>query len=139
MVKLFAFDRDFTVNVNEGPVPLSWIKQLAKSHEVWAIGNPLLRGEANIPGVEDMKSRMSMLPKPKSFGHLIGEHKANVSTKIWRMQNLNLLFPDISICIIVDDFVSEIMGNWVGERDWIYSDPQDFVNVGLEAWERSHG
>jgi hypothetical protein len=47
-MKIFAFDRDETVDVNGGPIPLGWVHWLAREthHEVWAVGNQLLVDEA---------------------------------------------------------------------------------------------
>ena len=57
---VFAFDRDWTVDVNPNPnkeaVPLEWVRHLAHEteHAVYAIGNQLLADEAAIPGVVDI-------------------------------------------------------------------------------------
>ena len=61
---VFAFDRDRTVRVNQlykpdTLVPLAWVRHLAHEtdHEVWAIGNQTLKGEADIPGIEELAER----------------------------------------------------------------------------------
>jgi hypothetical protein len=60
---VFAFDRDWTVDVNPHPqheaVPLTWVRHLAHdtNHEVWAIGNQDLKDEADIPGIEALAER----------------------------------------------------------------------------------
>ena len=56
---VFAFDRDLTVDVNEGPVPLALVRHLAPEteHEVWATGNQLLKQEAGIPGITEILAR----------------------------------------------------------------------------------
>lgn len=46
---VFIFDRDMTVDVSGGPVPLSIIMELKKYYPVYAYGNPLLAEEAGIP------------------------------------------------------------------------------------------
>jgi len=57
---VFAFDRDWTVDVNPHPrkeaVPLEWVRHLAHEtdHPVYAIGNQALADEAAIPGVVDI-------------------------------------------------------------------------------------
>lgn len=59
-VTVVCFDRDRTVSVNPSPapgqpaVPLSWVKYLAHETDadVWATGNPMLREEAGILGME---------------------------------------------------------------------------------------
>jgi len=57
---VFAFDRDWTVDVNPHPrheaVPLEWVRHLAHEtdHAVYAIGNQTLAEEAAIPGVVDI-------------------------------------------------------------------------------------
>ena len=57
---VFAFDRDWTVDVNPHPrhdaVPLEWVRHLAheSDHVVCAIGNQQLAEEAAIPGVVDI-------------------------------------------------------------------------------------
>ncbi|QSG11537.1 HEAT repeats containing protein [Halapricum desulfuricans] len=60
---VFAFDRDWTVDVNPHPqheaVPLEWVRHLAHEtdHAVYAIGNQDLAEEAAIPGVVDIVGR----------------------------------------------------------------------------------
>jgi hypothetical protein len=62
---VFAFDRDWTVDVNPHPhheaVPLEWVRHLAHetAHAVYAIGNQDLATEAAIPGVVDIVGRHS--------------------------------------------------------------------------------
>lgn len=56
---VFAFDREFTVDLNPHPtrqaVPLDWVQTLAhETHRVYAIGNQNLADEAAIPGVVDI-------------------------------------------------------------------------------------
>lgn len=60
---VFAFDRDWTVDVNPHPdhdaVPLEWVRHLAHEtpHAVYAIGNQTLVEEAAIPGIVDIVDR----------------------------------------------------------------------------------
>jgi len=60
---VFAFDRDWTIDVNPHPrhdaVPLEWVRHLAHEtpHAVYAIGNQTLAEEAAIPGVVDIVGR----------------------------------------------------------------------------------
>lgn len=67
-VKLFAFDRDSTVDVNppagdREAVPLEWVRHLAHEtdHEVWAIGNQALVEEAGVPGDDAVRERFERL------------------------------------------------------------------------------
>ncbi len=65
MTLVFAFDRDWTIDVNPHPrheaVPLEWVRYLAHEtdHAVFAIGNQDLADEASIPGVVDIVGRHS--------------------------------------------------------------------------------
>lgn len=51
---VFAFDRDLTVDVNQGPVPLEWVRHLdgRPDSKVIAIGNQRLVDEADVVGLE---------------------------------------------------------------------------------------
>jgi hypothetical protein len=71
---VFAFDRDWTVDVNPHPrhdaVPLVWVRHLAHEtpHAVYAIGNQTLAEEAAIPGVVDIVGR-----HPDDWDEWLGE------------------------------------------------------------------
>ena len=108
---VFAFDRDLTVNVNEGPVPLVLVKHLAHNteHEVWATGNQLLKAEAGIPGIDEMCARIKIVRKG------IGRER--------RLEILKQIFPDPQIRIVVDDF------NLAHVKGWIWLEPNLFVEL----------
>lgn len=105
-MKVIAFDRDNTVDVSGGPIPLSWVKGLAKQHEVWAFGNQRLRNEANIPGEVEMCDRLldrSRIAKPDRLDVLRDE-----------------LFPSADEYIVVDD------GDYGSVPGWTYYTPEEF-------------
>ena len=130
---LFAFDRDSTVDSSPspGPVPLAWVRWLAKHYPVWAIGNPALGPEAGIPTHRDIAKRLRA--DPQHAARLSGARAAfsglparevNVKSKVFRLAGLDRLVPDPTIRIVVDDFAIPV------ESHWIYMTPEDFV----EAW-----
>ena len=108
---VFAFDRDLTVDVNQGPVPLSLVRHLAHEtdHEVWATGNQLLKAEAGIPGIEEMRERNGMGPGKA------GREK--------RLHILRQIFPDVAARIVVDDVdLSHVEG-------WLWFSPETFMEL----------
>ncbi len=108
-MKVYAFDRDSTITVNKGPVPLDWVKKLAKTeHEVWAIGNQTLKREANIPGIAEILERLGL-----------DENLA--PSRRERVDMLRQVFPDAEEYIVVDDVdLSDMEG-------WSYYAPDEFV------------
>lgn len=123
-MKVFAFDRDETVDVSKGPVPLSAVRELASDsrHEVWAIGNQALRSEADIPGISEARQR------------LIDRHDAGDSPSPWasppknpgrkkRLLMVEALFPDAQEYIHIDD--DNVL---ISRRErWTYYRPEAFV------------
>ena len=119
---VFAFDRDLTVDVNEGPVPLALVRHLAHDtdHEVWATGNQLLKAEAGIPGIDEIIKRALAEDLP-------------VPVKVRREQRIELLgdlFPEADAHIVVDDFcLSALPG-------WLWFSPETFMELvtAVRAW-----
>lgn len=123
-MKVFAFDRDDTVDVSKGPVPLSAVRELAhdSGHEVWAIGNQALTSEADIPGITEARQR------------LVARYGTSNSTSPWadpptnpgrkkRLLMVEALFPDAHEYIHVDD--DNVL---ISRRDrWTYYRPDAFV------------
>ena len=109
-MKVYAFDRDSTIDVNKGPVPLDWVKKLTKTeHEVWAIGNQTLKTEANILGIAEILERL-------------GLDKDLSPSRRERVDMLRQLFPDADEYIVVDDVDLSDM------EEWTYYTPDEFVN-----------
>lgn len=112
---VFAFDRDDTVDVNphhrkEPMVPLEWIRHLAHEthHEVWATGNQALRGEAEIPGVEEALERADYEP----LG--VGLDRRE------RVYLLSELFPDADRHVVVDDIDLSHLDGWEHYFPWTF-------------------
>lgn len=101
-MKLYAFDRDGTVTISDGPIPLIWIKYLASRNNciVYAIGNQKLRQEANIPGISGMERRD-------------------------RLRTLRKRHPEADEYIVADDANL----NDMEAEGWTYYTPQQFVDV----------
>lgn len=124
-MKVFAFDRDDTVDVSNGPVPLSAVRELAHntSHEVWAIGNQTLTQEADIPGITEAREQ------------LIDRYNGSDSTSPWasppenpgrkkRLLMVEALFPDAHEYIHIDD--DNVL---ISRRErWSYYRPKAFVS-----------
>lgn len=97
-MKLFAFDRDMTVDISEGPVPLEAVKELDKEHKVVAIGNPKLIDEAEIENGRDR-----------------GRETKREALRRLRREN-----PGFDEYIVVDDVNLETEG-------WKYYTPKEFL------------
>lgn len=120
---VLAFDRDWTVDLNPHPrkeaVPLDWVRHWAHEtpHQVWAIGNQDLVGEADIPGVEEMIRRrdgdLSALGEQDEYGYYEWwperEHRLHI---------LADLFPDASEYIVVDDLDLGHVDGWNHYHAW---------------------
>ena len=136
---VFAFDRDHTVDSSPdpGPVPLAWVKWLGTQSgiEVWAVGNQKLKGEAGIPGVDEMRVRLG-IPKKKAGSafkdrnNTLDRRTRNVNSKIKRLKFLAQMFPAAERLIVVDDFdLSRADG-------WEYYDPDEFMRVVFPQFPR---
>lgn len=149
MTILFAFDRDYTVENPShmtGPIPLRHLIWLQREtpHEVWAVGNQKLCGEAGIPGIDEMAARMGIPIKKitKHFGNQFDrrtlaslpqakrkaeKRRINVECKFKRLRILAKLFPDQAHYLVTDDYpeVAE-----VGEP-WMFLESQEFA----DRWE----
>lgn len=143
---LFAFDRDLTIDVNQGPVPLSWVIQIAKRHKVYAIGNRALGPEAGIPNHVDIKrmvrergvkvverqpnweGRLGVLIPEDQVYRNVERTRSNIEGKFRRMSYLDALHPEATRKIVVDDLPLHHM------RGWEYWTPAGFKTMGLETW-----
>jgi len=121
---VFAFDRDWTVDVNPHPqheaVPLAWVRHLAHEtdHEVWGIGNQDLKHEADIPGIVELAERYY-----DEGIHRLGEQNSNGHFGFWplrreRLRILGELFPDATEHIVVDDLDLSDVDGWDHYHAW---------------------
>lgn len=122
---VFAFDRDWTVDVNPHPnrdaVPLSWVRHLAHAteHAVFAIGNQDLVEEAAIPGVVDIVGRhpdadwMDALgdKRPDGYYEQFPERRE-------RLRMLTDIFPEATSHIVVDDLDLSDVDGWTHHHAW---------------------
>lgn len=113
---VYCFDRDGTVDSSMGPVPLEWVRELAREQDVYAIGNQQLCQECEIPGVPH---------HPDTPDH-VGE-----SARVARLRYVQSEHPDETYVHIDDIDVGA--GEWDG---WTYYSPQGFVNA-VESGEVS--
>lgn len=111
---VLCFDRDNTVDCSAGPVPLDWIRRLAESYPVVAVGNQTLCREADIPGV----------------GSLDDPDHVERNVRAQRLRQVQATHPDADLYVHVDD-VDVGAGGW--ER-WVYFTPSEFVSA-VEAGE----
>ena len=121
---VFAFDRDWTVDVNPHPrheaVPLDWVRHLAHDtrHAVYAIGNQDLADEAAIPGVVDVVGR-----HPDDWERWLGEKQPNGRYERFpsRHDRLGLiadLHPDADRYVVVDDLDLGDVDGWEHYHAW---------------------
>jgi HEAT repeat protein len=121
---VFAFDRDWTVDVNPHPhheaVPLEWVRHLAHDtrHAVYAIGNQDLAEEAGIPGVVDIVGR-----HPDDWDRWLGEKQPDgryerFPSRRDRLALIDDLHRDASRCIVVDDLDLGDVDGWEHYHAW---------------------
>jgi hypothetical protein len=121
---VFAFDRDWTVDVNPHPnreaVPLEWVRHLAHEteHAVYAIGNQILADEAAIPGVVDIVGR-----HPDEWDEWLGGKQPNgyyerFPTRRERLALIADLHPDADGYIVVDDIDLSDVDGWDHYHAW---------------------
>jgi hypothetical protein len=122
---VFAFDRDWTVDVNPPPdrraVPLSWVRTLAHDspHEVFAIGNQDLTEEAAIPGVVDIVGRHAEADWMNTLGDKQRDgYYESFPTRRERLQLLADIFPDVDDHIVVDDLDLSDVDGWTHYHAW---------------------
>jgi hypothetical protein len=121
---VFAFDRDWTVDVNPHPryeaVPLEWVQHLAHEtdHAVYAIGNQDLADEAAIPGVVDIVGR-----HPDHWDEWLGSKQPDGYYEQFplRRERLSLiadLHPDADGHIVIDDLDLSDVEGWQHYHAW---------------------
>ena len=123
-MRVFAFDRDFTVDLNPYPgreaVPLEWVRYLAHEtdHAVYAIGNQDLAGEAAIPGVVDIVGR-----HPDDWDDWLGDKRPDGYYEQFpeRRERLHLiaeLHPGADGYVVVDDIDLSDVDGWTHYHAW---------------------
>lgn len=121
---VFAFDRDWTVDVNPHPdheaVPLEWVRHLAHEtpHAVYAIGDQALAEEAAIPGVVDVVGR-----HPDDWERWLGGKQPDGRYERFplRGERLSLiadLHPDADGYVVVDDLDLSGVDGWAHYHAW---------------------
>jgi len=121
---VFAFDRDWTVDVNPHPhheaVPMAWVRQLAHEtdHAVYAIGNQDLAAEAAIPGVVDIVGRHG-----DDWDDWLGGKQPDGRYERFpsRRERLGLiadLHPDAEGYVVVDDLDLSDIDGWEHYHAW---------------------
>ena len=121
---VFAFDRDWTVDVNPHPrhdaVPLEWVRHLAHEtpHAVYAIGNQSLAEEAAIPGVVDIVGR-----HPDDWDEWLGEKQPDGRYESFPLRRERLaliadLHPGANDYIVVDDLDLSDVDGWNHYHAW---------------------
>ena len=121
---VFAFDRDWTVDVNSHPrkeaVPLEWVRHLAHEteHAVYAIGNQTLAEEAAIPGVVDIVGR-----HPDAWADWLGAKQPDgyyeqFPTRRERLSLIADLHPDAEGYVVVDDIDLSDADGWNHYHAW---------------------
>ncbi|MFC6721579.1 hypothetical protein ACFQHN_29350 [Natrialbaceae archaeon GCM10025896] len=121
---VFAFDRDWTVDVNPRPdheaVPLEWVRHLAHEteHAVYAIGNQELVEEAAIPGVVDIVGR-----HPDDWDQWLGEkgpdgYYERFPSRRERLALIADLHPAADDYVVVDDIDLDDVDGWHHYYAW---------------------
>lgn len=118
---VFAFDRDYTVDVNpprgqeREPVPLTWVAYLAHrtKHIVYATGNQLLKQEASVPGTADI---INAHPDIEGSAE-------NTDLRPDRSERLGLLadlYTDAERFVVVDDEDLSALSLWEHYYSWAF-------------------
>lgn len=129
-MKVFAFDRDETVDVNphpdpeKEPVPLAWVRHLAHhtDNAVYAHGHQELTNEGDIPGNRKAKERVNSA-YDASWHETLGVDVTERSydeglRRRERVRLLEYIHPDAEEYIVVDDVdLSDIEG-WRHYHSW---------------------
>ncbi|SDF96061.1 HEAT repeat domain-containing protein [Halorientalis regularis] len=121
---VFAFDRDWTVDVNPHPrheaVPLEWVKHLAHEthHAVYAIGNQDLAEEAAIPGVVDIVGRHADNWDEWLGGKQPDGYYERFPTRRERLSLIADLHPDADEYVVVDDLDLSDIAGWAHYHAW---------------------
>ena len=119
-MKVVAFDRDRTVEtgIPSGPVPLGWVRYLAREtdHEVWAIGNQALTREAGIPGIAEAVDRHPAESSSSRYPEF-------EFSRARRVRMVGELFPDATGYVVVDD------ADLSGLDGWDHFFPRAFVRA----------
>jgi HEAT repeat protein len=121
---VFAFDRDWTVDVNPHPthdaVPLEWVRELAHAteHAVYAIGNQALAEEAAIPGVVDIVGQHA-----DDWDDWLGDKRPDGRYESFpqRRERLALiedLHPNANEYVVVDDLDLSDVDSWTHYHAW---------------------
>jgi HEAT repeat protein len=121
---VFAFDRDWTVDVNPHPrheaVPLEWVCHLAHEteHAVYAIGNQNLTEEAAVPGVVDIVGM-----HPDDWDEWLGGKRPSGRYEQFpkRRERLSLiedLHPEADGYVVVDDLDLSDVSGWDHYHAW---------------------
>jgi len=121
---VFAFDRDWTVDVNPHPrhdaVPLEWVRHLAHEteHAVYAIGNQDLADEAAIPGVVDIVGQ-----HPDPWTDWLGSKQPDgryehFPTRRERLSLIADLHPNVDEYLVVDDLDLSDVDGWTHYHAW---------------------
>lgn len=111
---VFAFDRDFTIDVNppreddKDGVPLEWVGHLAHhtSQFVYATGNQILKNEAKIPGIGEIV---------EACGNDPGEAETRFQSRPDRRDRVGMLeeiYPGADRYVVVDDIDLSDMDGW---------------------------
>ncbi|MFB6179089.1 MAG: HEAT repeat domain-containing protein [Halorientalis sp.] len=124
MTLVFAFDRDWTVDVNPHPrhaaVPLEWVEYLAHEtdHAVYAIGNQTLAEEAAIPGVVDIVGRHSDEWDEWLGGKQPDGYYERFPTRRERLALIEDLHPNADGYVVIDDLDLSDVDGWDHYHAW---------------------
>jgi hypothetical protein len=121
---VFAFDRDWTVDVNPHPnhdaVPLEWVRYLAHhtEHAVYAIGNQDLAEEAAIPGVVDIVGRHDDDWEDWLGGKQRDGHYEHFPKRRERLSLIADIHPNAEGYVVVDDIDLGDVDGWQHYHAW---------------------
>jgi hypothetical protein len=130
-MKVFAFDRDETVDVNphpdpeKEPVPLAWVRHLTHhtEHAVYAHGHQALTLEAEVPGLRRAKERANDIEADSHWSEVLGvdiesRSYAEGLTRRERVRLVECVHPDAEEYVVVDDVDLSDLDGWQHYHSW---------------------
>lgn len=123
-MRVFAFDRDWTVDVNPHPcgqsVPLEWVRHFAHEteHAVYAIRNQTIAEEAAIPGIVDIVGRHADAWDEWLGGKEPDGYYERFPTRRERLSPVADMHPDADGYVVVNDIDLSNVDGWKHYHAW---------------------
>lgn len=119
MPNVYSFDRDGTMSISNGPVPMDYISHLVhQGHYVYAHGNQALTFEAHIHGIKYISDKIG-----RTVGGGVSPVFRTIPQRFEILGALREIHLDATSYICIDDM------NLSAALGWTFYFPQAFVEV----------